>query len=209
MLEEKENGDLVVKSAEREKVRRQLEAYQSARQTCSLLEVHFTSLSDYLWLLRAACQSLAPLGSRAMLYLAAAVADFYIPAGNMPEHKMQSSEGAPEVHLALVPKMLAPLVKDWVPKAFVVSFKLETDPDLLVPKAKQALKKYGHRIVVGNLLHTRKNRVLLVSAVQEQPCEVVLTEKEAASGKEIEEKIVLELKRLHSEFCRTASESST
>ncbi len=173
-----------------------------------MLEVHFTSLSDYLWLLRAVCQLLAPFGSRAMLYLAAAVADFYIPAGKMSEHKLQSSDGAPEVHLALVPKMLAPLVKDWVPKAFVVSFKLETDPDLLVPKAKQALEKYGHRTVVGNLLHTRKTRVLLVSAVQELSCEVMLTKEEAASGKEIEEKIVLELKRLHSESCRTANEST-
>lgn len=32
-----------------------------------------------------------------MFYLAAAVSDFYIPASEMPEHKIQSSEGALQV----------------------------------------------------------------------------------------------------------------
>ncbi len=50
----------------------------------------------------------------------------------MPEHKLQSAEGAPEVKLSLVPKMLSPLVSAWVPRAYVVSFKLETEDKLLV-----------------------------------------------------------------------------
>jgi phosphopantothenate-cysteine ligase len=54
----------------------------------------------------------------------------------MREHKLQSSEGVPNLQLALVPKMLTPLVRHWVPEAFVVSFKLETDQDLLVAKAR-------------------------------------------------------------------------
>lgn len=37
------------------------------------------------------------LGSRAMFYLAAAVSDFYIPASEMPEHKIQSSNGPLQV----------------------------------------------------------------------------------------------------------------
>lgn len=36
-------------------------------------------------------------GSGVMFYLAAAVSDFYIPASEMPEHKIQSSEGALQV----------------------------------------------------------------------------------------------------------------
>ena len=54
----------------------------------------------------------------------------------MHEHKLQSSEGVPNLQLALVPKMLTPLVRHWVRDAFIVSFKLETDQDLLVDKAK-------------------------------------------------------------------------
>ena len=54
----------------------------------------------------------------------------------MWEHKLQSSEGVPNLKLALVPKMLTPLVRHWVPEAFVVSFKLETNQDLLIVKAR-------------------------------------------------------------------------
>jgi phosphopantothenate-cysteine ligase len=42
--------------------------------------------------------------------------------------------------------MLRPLVAQWVPNAFVVSFKLETDPDLLVQKAQGAINNYHHKV---------------------------------------------------------------
>jgi len=73
----------------------------------------------------------------------------------MPEHKIQSSGGIPVVKLAMVPKMLGPLTRNWVPDAFVVSFKLETDQNILLEKAIGALKRYDHHIVVANLLMTR------------------------------------------------------
>lgn len=63
-----------------------------------------------------------------------------------PTHKMQSASGAPVIQLHLVPKMLAPLVNLWVPEAYVVSFKLETDESLLIPKARAALEKYKHKV---------------------------------------------------------------
>lgn len=43
-------------------------------------------------------------------------------------------------------KMLKPLVKNWVPEAFVVSFKLETDINLLKAKSQRALKTYDHEV---------------------------------------------------------------
>ena len=36
---------------------------------------------------------------RHLLYLAAAVSDFYIPNGELPVHKIQSSEGAPSIQV--------------------------------------------------------------------------------------------------------------
>lgn len=42
-------------------------------------------------------------GSSVMFYLAAAVSDFYIPASEMPEHKIQSSEGPLQVRLPWAP----------------------------------------------------------------------------------------------------------
>lgn len=63
-----------------------------------------------------------------------------------PTHKIQSGAGAPTIQLQLVPKLLAPLVNLWVPHAFVVSFKLETDENLLISKARDALNKYHHNV---------------------------------------------------------------
>merc|ERR1712020_639044 len=97
-----------------------------------------------------------------MLYLAAAVSDFYIPSSEMPEHKIQSSGGAPKLQLQLVPKMLHPLVKYWVPNAYIVSFKLETDSELLETKASKALENYNHHMVIANLLHDRKRKVSII-----------------------------------------------
>jgi len=125
--------------------------------------VSFTTVSDYFWLLRAACECLSQFGPKALLYLAAAVSDFYVPANQMviksnttflylfkrffqPTHKIQSGGAAPNIQLQLVPKLLAPLVSLWVPHAFVVSFKLETDENILITKARGALNKYKHKV---------------------------------------------------------------
>ncbi|XP_019499211.1 PREDICTED: phosphopantothenate--cysteine ligase isoform X3 [Hipposideros armiger] len=70
-----------------------LRSYQEAAAAGTFLAVEFTTLTEYLHLLRAAAQALNPLGPSAMFYLAAAVSDFYIPVSEMPEHKIQSSGG--------------------------------------------------------------------------------------------------------------------
>lgn len=74
-----------------------------------------------------------------------------------------------------VPKIIQPIIKEWSPLAFVISFKvirifsdtsnckLETDSSLLIPKSKASLTRYGHQIVVGNVLSTRKRHVLFVT----------------------------------------------
>lgn len=174
-----------------------LSRYKHAQETNRLLYVTFTSVSDYLWLLRAACEALAQFEKRAVLYLAAAVSDFYVPAEDMPKHKIQSS-GAPKISLELVPKILKPLVSSWVPQAFVVSFKLETDDSLLIAKSRESLMKYNHRLVIANMLHTRKTRVVLVTPTASD--EIILTKEQALTGLEIEEPIVSEVIKRHEEF---------
>lgn len=57
--------------------------YQKYRDEGMLCMVDFTTLSEYLVLLHEACVSLQPSGKQAIIYLAAAVADFYIPKGLM------------------------------------------------------------------------------------------------------------------------------
>ena len=77
-----------------------------------------------------------------MLFSAAAVSDFYIPYDQMAEHKIQSSEGDPHIALTNTPKMLYLITREWTSDAYNVSFKLETDIDLLVTKATSAISKW-------------------------------------------------------------------
>ena len=183
---------LQIRPDHEEKIKAIWTQYQKVRENDRLLELAFTTLTDYLWYLKTICQAFSTIGPRALLYLAAAVSDFYIPRQEMAEHKLQSSEGAPSVQLQMVPKMLAPLVKDWVPEAFVVSFKLETDESILLAKAYKALDTYQHRIVVANLLHSRKERVILVQKNHTEE-NIVMSPRELEEGHEIEEKIVKSL----------------
>jgi phosphopantothenate-cysteine ligase len=68
------------------------------------------------------------------------------------------------IDLDPVPKFLHHLVDGWAPDgSMIVSFKLETDPRLLVYKARTALERYAHHLVIGNLLSTRKWEVVFVT----------------------------------------------
>lgn len=177
-----------------------LASYKAAQEGGRILYVSFTTVSDYFWLLRAACECLAASGPRALLYLAAAVSDFYVPSNQMPTHKIQSGAGVPNIQLQLVPKLLAPLVSLWVPHAYVVSFKLETDENILISKARDSLNKYKHKLVIGNILQTRRTRVTFVTP--DSSFEVVLTREQMLSGMEIEDVIVQNIVAHHTDFLK-------
>ncbi|XP_063799014.1 phosphopantothenate--cysteine ligase [Pseudophryne corroboree] len=177
---------------------RVLQDYHSIKETGRLLPIEFNTLSDYLHLLLAAARALSPLGSNVLFYLAAAVSDFYIPASEMPEHKIQSSSGPLQITMKMVPKMLSPLVKDWAPKAFVISFKLETDPDILIERARKALATYRHQVVVANILDTRRSYVVVVTSTEEAKLSV--SDEEESLGVEIEDKIIKDLTLRHMRF---------
>ena len=62
----------------------------------------------YLLLLREVSRAVAPLGRRALVFLAAAVSDFYVPASSMAAHKIQSrAHNGLTLHLDNVPKVPA------------------------------------------------------------------------------------------------------
>ncbi|KAM9409262.1 phosphopantothenate--cysteine ligase [Pholidichthys leucotaenia] len=175
-----------------------LKRYNEVKEGKLLLPVEFSTLSEYLHLLKVAAQVLNTIGSKAMFYLAAAVSDFYIPASEMPEHKIQSSNGPLQLSMKMVPKILSPLVKDWAPQAFVISFKLETDATILLDKARRALDTYRHQAVVANVLDSRRGYVVVVTP--ETQVELILTEYDVKNDVEIEERIVSNLTSAHSKF---------
>lgn len=176
-----------------------LSKYKSIKEQNMLCEIEFQTLNEYLQLLHICSLALEEVGNKGLMYLAAAVSDFYVPKEEMPQHKIQSSGGPLQISLQLVPKMLSPLVKEWAPSVFVVSFKLETDSAILVSKAKGALNNYNHQVVVANLLETRKKEVIMVTKDAEET--LLLTDTDINKGKEIEEIIVQRLKIKHNQFC--------
>lgn len=103
-----------------------------------------------------------------------------------------------QITMRMVPKMLSPLVRDWAPDAFVISFKLETDPQILLDKSRQALERYRHQVVVANVLESRRTSVIIVTRDSQTP--LSLSDEEIAQGMEIEEKIVSYLQGQHTAF---------
>ncbi|KAH6607164.1 hypothetical protein Trco_003477 [Trichoderma cornu-damae] len=201
-LSEDADGRVAVRRDDSARILEVLRQYQSARRNNMLLLLPFVTIGDYLHELRAVARLMAPLGSAGLLYLAAAVSDFFVPPERLSEHKIQSTnvveklypkdssassasstppiedeetfdnfDASPRVprskrliiDLDPVPKFLKSLVEGWAPYGMIVSFKLETDPRILVHKARYSLERYQHHLVVGNLLSTRKWEVVFVT----------------------------------------------
>ncbi|CAM9874598.1 unnamed protein product [Scytosiphon promiscuus] len=144
-------------------------AYKDAIESNSLLPLTFVTLEEYLWLLRMVSRRMDSVGRLGMLFLAAAVSDFHVPRDKLREHKIDSSRDAQgsgpaglTLHLDEVPKCLGMISEEWAPESFRVSFKLETDHERLLPKARAAERRYGMHVVVGNELHSRYDKVELV-----------------------------------------------
>ena len=179
------SGEVIANKEYREKMLDVLKRYQKAKKSNTLLLLSYTTVTEYLWELKEIANLMNPLGRKALLYLAAAVSDFFIPKHRLSEHKIQSSVTAGQnitnaeisssgkspqatteklvVDLDPVPKFLKSLVDGWAPQAMIVSFKLETDPTILVGKAQASLDRYSHHLVIGNLLSTRKWEVVFIA----------------------------------------------
>jgi phosphopantothenate-cysteine ligase len=126
-----------------------------------LCTVPFRTVQEYLAKLEVCATALqATAGSRALIFLAAAVSDFYNP--HPSEHKIQSrASDQLDLELPAVPKTLGTLRQTWARDAYVVTFKLETAESMLRSKAAAARQSYGIHLVIGNLLHTRYEQIHL------------------------------------------------
>ena len=160
-------------------LRRALTERQSALDEGRILTIPFRSVEDYLAKLQLTSESLRNSQALALFYLAAAVSDFYVPLAKRSQHKIQSraiteensdslmskesDSGCLNLKLWPVPKVMGLLRFKWAPDAFVCSFKLETDKEILREKAEAAVEKYGCHMVIGNLLKTRHDQVWLLA----------------------------------------------
>jgi predicted heme/steroid binding protein len=168
-------------------------------------------LVEYLFLLRDLSKSLKPCGSRAMSILAAAVSDFYIPEAEMSTHKIQSG-GDLHLHLRASPKMLGEIKGAWAPECLCVSFKLETDHEILRSKAEGAIAKYGVDIVVANELYSRYEHVNLYfspssNGLQDMQSPLLVSLPRDAKS-DLEVSIVDSLIRAHATYCESSRDVS-
>jgi phosphopantothenate-cysteine ligase len=83
---------------------------------------------------------------------------------------------------------------------------LETDPNLLIPKAQAALERYGHQVVIANDLNRRKYEVAFVSrkTASDLPAKFehswLRIDTTVDPKKEIEEDIIEELVKRHIDY---------
>ena len=177
-----------------------LRKYNTAKESNSLLLIPFTTVNQYLYTLRLIAIHLQGLYSGTLFYLAAAVSDFFLPQSRMPQHKIQSqATGKLIIDLEQVPKFLRRLVESWAPSAMIISFKLETDNLILIKKANEALQRYQHQLVIGNLLQSRKQEVVFVYSDGSRKW-IKLTDEQVANKVEIECKIIPEVIRQHNHW---------
>lgn len=137
-----------------------------------ILELPFVSLFSYLYGLLQLTQVLSDYKEtfhpsteypNVMLYLAAAVSDFYVPRAIMSEHKLQSRDligSGLKIELQNSPKILAG-VRTIGKNLKIVSFKLETDEQILEEKVFKSLKEYHSDFIVANTLANRFNLVTI------------------------------------------------
>ena len=192
------DGHVQVNEAFQAEMRPILEAYQKTKEAGTLHKIHFTTIDEYLFLLKEIALLLQPHSSSVLFYLAAAVSDFIVPRIHLPEHKIQSSDDILELKLTKAPKVLKALIENkWAPSAFICSFKLETDPALLLSKARAALKNYGHSCVVANILSRRAFEVVLVTENVE---DWLTLPKEDIGKVEIEGELVSRIVKQHTQW---------
>jgi phosphopantothenate---cysteine ligase (ATP) len=126
-----------------------------------LILLEFSSVQHYLYLLYHIVLGVDRFRSRVLVLLSAAVSDFYLPKCHLSEHKLSSSSGLLNLSLRPVPRLLA-FLKSKCPLASFVSFKLETDENLLIHNARLAMIHVGHNLVVGNVLEQRHKKIYIV-----------------------------------------------
>ena len=89
-----------------------LKILSQANQEEMLLLVAYTTVFQYLFFLREISRLLAPLGTQAVVYLAAAVSDFYIHPANMVGHMVLKTSTCKEGRTGITCTPAA-AVTDW------------------------------------------------------------------------------------------------
>ena len=158
--------------------------------------IEYNDVEEYLELYEYISKELSVFGVNSIIFLAAAVSDFYIPKDKIAENKIQSNDSELTIQLYPIKKEIYKIKTEWNPKAFLISFKLETDKNILFQKANKAIIKTKSDLVIANLLQTRYDVVYLVS--QNEKIDTI----EKKEAEYIEKNIIKEIVRRHEELVK-------
>ena len=163
--------------------------YQKYKEKIHYIE--YNDVEEYLELYEYISKELSVFGVNSIIFLAAAVSDFYIPKDKIAENKIQSNDSELTIQLYPIKKEIYKIKTEWNQKAFLISFKLETDKNILFQKVNKAIIKTKSDLVIANLLQTRYNVVYLVG--QNEKVDTI----EKKEAEYIEKNIIKEIVRRH------------
>eukprot|EP00474_Spongospora_subterranea_P009749 CRZ10207.1 hypothetical protein [Spongospora subterranea] len=192
-LSESQQSSLSLLESERPIFQKTIQNYNRFKKR--LIRVSFTTVDEYLHMLELICTSLRFYGAKACIVAAAAVSDYVVDPDTMAEHKIQSSSQPLTLVLKPCRKVLSCVKQTWAPSSCLISFKLETDANLLGPKAKAALTKCKSDVVVGNLLDSYRRRVHIFTP----------TANEVVECDEVEKYLTQRLILLHEDFIKRST----
>jgi phosphopantothenate-cysteine ligase len=187
------NLDLEAEKGQNEILQRNKNLYLDFIQT-KLLMIQFTDVIEYLYLYENFIKKLSKFQQNCIIYLAAAVSDYYIPLDRLSEHKIQSSDENLQITLYPVPKELYKIKSEWNPNCFLISFKLETDQNILFQKCKSSLEKTNSDYILANILQSRYDQVFLYS--KQETLEIL----KCNDTNHIEEQIISAICKLHDQY---------
>lgn len=167
----------------------------------------YTTFDNYHNKLYILIEKIKILKNTSIIYLAAAISDFIIPEDKLSEHKIQSkdeegiSKKTLELTLYPAPKDLYKIKEGLNKDSMLVTFKLETNEDILKIKSYQAIKKTNCDLVVANVMDKRYDEIHLYinSSIHKDIIHKPIYKKEN-NVDVIEEKIVSEIINLHCKF---------
>jgi len=195
-----ENGRVMVNPELNSVLLRAIQDLTAARNSNLLLCIEFQTIQEYLFWIRKISEPFSIFRKRGLFFSAAAVSDFYLK--EMAEHKIQSSSGPLNLNLAVVPKVIPVLKSNWCPHGMIVTFKLETEDEVLAKKVNVHLLNYNVDLVIGNILGKYRNEVVICQKGRENLW-LKRTQQEITSGIDIEKNVIANLVIRHDEFIKT------
>uniref|UniRef100_A0A6G3MGV3 Uncharacterized protein C4B318 (Trinotate prediction) n=1 Tax=Henneguya salminicola TaxID=69463 RepID=A0A6G3MGV3_HENSL len=157
-----------------------------------ILIMEYTYLNEYLYILSLCSSLLQARTVRCMYILAAAVSDYYIPIQFMVNEKFRGDDFSTIFkNSKKTPKILPFLFNYYAHASLFVTFKLETDKNILFKNCFDSLDKIGNTVIIGNLLNTRQNEVWL--CMNPEKIKHIVTDNKI----KIESKIIDELVKIH------------